>query len=798
MNPNFSSSVTDDLFTHAPAFALVLDSHGIIQQANAMWHQLLEPARLLKTPMLDWIHPQERRTAKNLFHDLHHSSAAQHSLCCRWSGDQRQYRWLHLQFTILPDNRIYAVGLDVTERENQLQQISDSESRYALAIQGADQALWDWNLNTNTLYFSPRWKTMLGYEPEELADHFDTLAAHMIPSEFTQLWGALEAYLDKRNPFFESMHRLRHREGHYLWFMIRGVALWDEHDQPYRMVGTYTNMTHHKQQEQNLRQSEAQLRLVTSRAPIILFALDQQGYINFLRGSVLPLLDLDPEQLIGHSLFEQQTPFVDNEQVRLALLGQSCSRMLDLTELVLETQCNPLFNETGEVIGVLGLSIDMTERYALELRLTEAIGELETIIDNSMVGIAYVKRGLFIRVNRKLEQLLDYEANALCGLPFSTLFPNTTAYQDLAKQAYPRFARDESYDATHLLKNRLGQSLWGRLVGRGIDVQKSEKASIWLIEDISLQRQAEQHLRLAAAVFETSADAIYVTDLQNRIQRINPAFTRITGYTAEEVYGRDASFLASGRHDASFIEHIWHNVERHGYWQGEVWNRKKSGEVHVSWLSFSAIKNEKGEPLQYMSILTDISRLQEDIENARYLANYDSLTGLPNRLLFHDHLQQAQTKARRYGRLFALLFIDLDGFKPINDQYGHTVGDRLLHSVGERLQLTVRETDRVARLGGDEFTVIANDIRQIEDAARVAEKIIQQFTEPFELGSYKASVSASIGITIYPEDSNNIDMLIKYADDAMYRAKAKGKACYAFYQARPATNTLQSLPHLMG
>ncbi len=787
--------VINDFFMHSPAFALVLDKSGVIQHANLAWSSVVEPLQLLRTSLLEWIHPYERQTAKALLMQLTHGQNTG-NLCCRFRANNNQYRWLQFQINMPEQGMIYLVGLDVTDRENQYQRTRDSEARYTLAIQGSDQALWDWNLNTNNIYFSPRWKAMLGFEANELADHLDTLSAHMSPLDFTQFWGAIEAYLDKRSDFFESVHRLRHRQGHYLWFMARGAALWDEDEQPYRMVGTYANITEHKLQEHALRQSEAQLRLVTSQAPIILFTLDTEARIQCLQGSVLPLLEIEPEKLIGQAVFQHHAPFVSQEQIRNALKGKSCTQLIELPELVLETQCAPLFNEEGKVTGVLGLSLDMTERYALEVKLKEAVAELETIIDNSMVGIAYVKRGTFIRVNSKLEQLLGYGDNALCGLPFGMIFPSQLDYQQMAKQAYPRFSRGESYDAGHLLRTQHEQSLWCRLVGRGIDVNPSEKASIWLVEDISVQRQAEQNLRLAAAVFENSADAIFVTDLQNRIQRVNPAFTRITGYAASEVYGRHIDFLNSGRHDNAFFQRVRDTVQRTGHWQGEVWNRKKSGEVHVSWQSLSVITNEKGLPMQYMSILTDISRLQEDIENARYLANYDSLTRLPNRLLFHDYMQQAQMKARRYGRLFALLFIDLDGFKPVNDQYGHSVGDHLLQHVAERLQQSVRETDRVARIGGDEFTVIANDIKQLEDAGCVAEKIIQKFTEAFELDGRVIHISASIGISVYPEDSNDIDMLIKYADDAMYRAKAQGKGCYCFYHARPASN-LKSLPHLV-
>jgi diguanylate cyclase (GGDEF)-like protein len=227
---------------------------------------------------------------------------------------------------------------------------------------------------------------------------------------------------------------------------------------------------------------------------------------------------------------------------------------------------------------------------------------------------------------------------------------------------------------------------------------------------------------------------------------------------------------------------MWKSIKDTGHWQGEIWNRKKTGEIYVAWLSISAITNEQGEAMQYMAVLTDISCLQKDIENVRYLANYDSLTQLPNRILFHDNLLRAQSWARRHNNLFSLLFIDLDGFKPVNDNLGHAVGDELLQGVAKRLLACVRESDIVARLGGDEFTVILKNIRKKYDAARVATDIVHSLQRPFQFGEHPVYISASVGVAIYPHDSEDINMLLKCADSAMYQAKIAGKGCFRFYR----------------
>jgi diguanylate cyclase (GGDEF)-like protein/PAS domain S-box-containing protein len=287
-------------------------------------------------------------------------------------------------------------------------------------------------------------------------------------------------------------------------------------------------------------------------------------------------------------------------------------------------------------------------------------------------------------------------------------------------------------------------------------------------------------------VFETTVDGIMVTDLQKCIQRINPAFTKITGYTAEEAQGKPAGFLSSGRHDSAFYQKMWESIHSDGHWQGEIWNRRKNDDVYIAWLSISAITDENNRVVQYMAILSDISRLQEDIENARYLANYDSLTNLPNRAFFQDSLLQARNRAIRCKRSFGLLFIDLDGFKQINDTLGHSVGDQLLRSVADCLRRCVRETDVVARIGGDEFTIILNNLRFTADAGRVADKVVKMLEHPFEIENHIIEISASVGITVYPSDTHNntvesVESLIKQADHAMYQAKNAGKGNFRFY-----------------
>ncbi|EDN67549.1 signal-transducing histidine kinase [Beggiatoa sp. PS] len=361
-----------------------------------------------------------------------------------------------------------------------------------------------------------------------------------------------------------------------VWQQWIDHAMFDEQGKIIEYQGVGRDITQRKLAEQALRHSEERLRLVTSAAPVILFAVDKNGIFTFIRGNALSALNLKDDELVGQSIFDHfaHLPLL-LEDIHLALSGQAITSQTTLPLLVLETKLNPLYDTEQQIIGVIGVSINITKRYRLELQLKETVAELETILDNSVVGIAYVKNGVFVRVNRKLEILLCHAEDKLCGLPFHTIFSSTQKYQQMEQRAYSLFSIGKAYDARHLLCTKNSNLFWARLVGKTVDTIDLESGSIWIIEDITLQKKAEQHLRLTAAVFETSANAIIVTDKHNLIQRVNPAFTKMTGYTASEVYGQSTTCLSSGQHDEQFYQDMWNSIQKNSHWQGEVWNRKK-------------------------------------------------------------------------------------------------------------------------------------------------------------------------------------------------------------------------------
>lgn len=302
------------------------------------------------------------------------------------------------------------------------------------------------------------------------------------------------------------------------------------------------------------------------------------------------------------------------------------------------------------------------------------------------------------------------------------------------------------------------------------------------IQDITESINAETELKLADIVFKNTLEGIAITNAEGTILSVNPAFTTITGYRADEAIGKNPRILKSDHHDDGFYKNMWAELLEKGHWHGEIWNRKKSGEAYYEWLTIVAIKDADGKPCNYVSVFRDITEIRQKDEHILHMAYHDPLTNLPNRLLFHDRLQQALSSARRYPRVIAIMFIDLDRFKIINDTFGHNVGDTLLQAVASRLKDAVRQNDTVSRLGGDEFIILLSEIEKVQDAALVAQKILHLLSASFVVHGHELNITASIGISVYPDDGNDVQMLMKKADTAMYHAKEQGKNAYQFYR----------------
>lgn len=301
------------------------------------------------------------------------------------------------------------------------------------------------------------------------------------------------------------------------------------------------------------------------------------------------------------------------------------------------------------------------------------------------------------------------------------------------------------------------------------------------VRDISERKRHEEELQLAASVFNASSASIVITDAQNRIVSVNPAFTEITGYEAEEVIGKTPKILSSGKQSRAFYQEMWHSLNQDRHWHGELWNKTKDGEIFAEQLTINVIVSKDGSVHRYVAIFTDITEKKHAEDLMWRQANYDTVTNLPNRRLFMDRLAQDIKKSRRSEHSLALFFIDLDRFKEVNDTYGHDVGDQLLIEAAQRLNACVRSTDTVARLGGDEFTVILTELHDTARLEQVAADICEQLVQPFVINQIELNISGSIGTALYPDNAADINDLINKADIAMYASKRQGRNRHTCY-----------------
>jgi diguanylate cyclase (GGDEF)-like protein/PAS domain S-box-containing protein len=393
------------------------------------------------------------------------------------------------------------------------------------------------------------------------------------------------------------------------------------------------------------------------------------------------------------------------------------------------------------------------------------------------------EHGIITMVNQQAERLLGYSIDELVGLSIEVLVPgrHRANHQGLRAQfASVAVARPMGAGRTVQAQRKDGSFFD---VDISVSPIKTDQGLFFAsaLRDVTLRKQADAHLRIAAIAFESN-EPMVITDANNIILQVNQAFTKSTGYTKEEAVGQKINLLKSGRHGEAFYKAIWETIERTGTWQGEIWDRRKNGEIYPKWLIISVVKGDDGVATHYVGTHIDITERKAAEEQIKQLAFYDPLTQLPNRRLLQERLKHGIDVERRDGKQLALLMLDLDRFKSVNDSMGHLAGDELLQQVAERITSRLREVDMVARLGGDEFIVLLEDIAHPEDAARVAEDIITDLSKPFCMDQGEdIQISASIGISLYPQHGGSPQLLMDHADAALYQAKDAGRGCFAYF-----------------
>lgn len=443
----------------------------------------------------------------------------------------------------------------------------------------------------------------------------------------------------------------------------------------------------------------------------------------------------------------------------------------------------PGLDSSGEVQFLVVNLVDITDARNTKQQLDETENRLKTIMENTTVLISMKDlSGKYLYANETFLNTFKIDADRYEMQNDYDLLPVNLASQVWAGDL--NAIRDLSvvesehnvliHEEVHIFKSR-----------HQVLTDSRGKPNLLLneLEDITTRKQAEEKLKIAARVFQQAGEAIVVTDKDSKIMSVNQAFSEITGYSEAEAIGQSIGHLLnSGRHSSAFFQDMWHALDTRGHWQGEIWNKRKNREVFPEWLTVNRIKNDQGETEYFIAVFSDITNLKESQRKVEFLATHDALTGLPNRNLFIDRLENAVARCKRSQSKIAVMFIDLDNFKSINDTLGHDVGDKLLVQVAKRLQHLIRDIDTVSRLGGDEFTIVVSDCDP-QEVQYIASRILDELSEAIEVEKRKIFASASIGISIFPEDGADSTSLLKSADTAMYKAKESGRNQYQFFHS---------------
>jgi len=423
---------------------------------------------------------------------------------------------------------------------------------------------------------------------------------------------------------------------------------------------------------------------------------------------------------------------------------------------------------------------DITDRKKADLALIASQNVLHVFIESAPAAIAMFDLDMrYMVVSRRWLDEFQLTGRDIVGCTHYEVFPELS---DEWKLIHRRAMAGETITAAaEPFPRSDGSVQWLRWEVRPWYHQTGSIGGVvQFTEDISNLRHAEDQLRVTSRIFDQAGEAIMIADPDSIIRSVNAAFCKITGYSAEEAIGQATTLLKSGRQSAAFYQDMWQSLHSAGYWQGEIWNRRKSGEVYPQWLTINRVDDDQGKITHYIGVFSDITQLKESQQKIEFLATHDTLTGLPNRALFNDRLNFALLQMHRHQKRLALMFIDLDNFKSINDTLGHAYGDQLLQQVAIRLSSALRDVDTVARLGGDEFTAILTDC-SVETANHVALRVIEHLAAPYDLQGRSLYVSASAGVAFYPEDGGTASELTKSADAAMYRAKEQGRNRVEFF-----------------
>ncbi|MCQ8103820.1 bacteriohemerythrin [Methylomonas sp. SURF-2] len=687
-----------------------------------------------------------------------------------------------------------AVKDDITERKRVETALRDSHLQIESLLNSMAEGVYGVDVEGNCRFVNRSFLRILGYDSadELIGRHIHELIHHSYPdgsrypAEACRMYRAYRQQADI------------HVTDEVFWRKDGSPIAVEYWSQPIvtggvltGAIATFIDISERKQAEDAARQAAEYARSLIEASLDPLVTISAEGKITDVNTATEQVTGLAREQLIGSDF---ATYFTEPDKARLGYRQVFTEGFVKdyplairhisgrITEVLYNA--NVYRDRQGKVLGVFAAARDITERKQIEAKLIESELHLRAIIKNEPECIKIVDaKGKVLQMNPAGLAMLEADSEAqVVGQPvFGVIAP---PYQKDFAELHRRIIGGENMRLEYEVIGLKGGRRWLETNGVPMTLANGEVVHLAVTRDITARKQAEHQLRIAATVFE-SQEGMMVTDADNIILRVNKAFTDITGYAAEEVIGKNPNILHSARQDSDFYAAMWQCIEQQGAWEGEIWNQRKNGEIYPEYLTIKAVKDQSGRVTHYVGTLTDITLRKSAAEEIERLAFYDPLTGLPNRRLLQERLKPALAKSHRSGAKGALLFIDLDNFKTLNDTLGHDMGDLLLRQVARRLLSCVRENDTVARLGGDEFVVMLEGLHQdtyvaARQARSVGRKILNAINQPFKLDKHDYISTPSIGAALF-HGVEQADEMLKQADIAMYQAKTSGRNALCFF-----------------
>ncbi|MGI3744900.1 MAG: sensor domain-containing protein [Janthinobacterium lividum] len=659
------------------------------------------------------------------------------------------------------------------------QELRSSEYHYRGMIESLSAIAWEANTHDYSYnYVSPHAQDLLGYPLHQWRrPGFWRSIVHPEDIDYAQTYCDREVAEGNDH---SVDYRVLSADGRVVW--IRDIVSMIGYGQEPVMRGLMIDISEAKQTEEALRLSEGKFASVFAQCPdMLVIARLSDGCFLEANPAFAEQIGVSPADVVGRVPSELNIWGIPD--IGHSLLQRLQKGSIRNLEMPFRRSDGRLF--TG-LLSAEPFDLDSTAAVVLVVRditpLKEAQQQLQMseekfakAFHSSPDGLLITRQndGLLVEVNDGFSRITGYHSSL--SLDRTTLDLGIWVDLNERQQLLEQLRRDGFVkDFTSHIRRRDGQIRLCEISARPLPIA-GEDCMLTIARDITDRHQMQEKLQLAATVFESTAEGVLITDTRQRINAVNRAFSEITGYSELEALSETPRLLASGLHDSAFYAAMWYQLTAEGHWQGEISNRRKNGEIYPSWLTISAVRNRDKLITHFVAVFADISSLKQAQARLDYQAHHDPLTGLPNRTLFESRLHAALVHSRAAYSLGAVLFLDLDRFKHINDSLGHPVGDLLLKSIAVRLKENLRDIDTVARLGGDEFIILLPGLQNPGDAEAVATKLLNSFSAPFQAGDHEFFMSTSIGSALFPTDGADVATLIKNADAAMYRSKAKGR-----------------------